>query len=326
MDRRRFTTFATLSSLLGPAASRAQPAGTVARIGLLQPSDTPAPRFSEGAAILLARLKELGWTEGSNLQVETRWAGVHPDRQRRMAAELKAAPVAVIVTPGTPAIRAARDGAPGVPIVMVNAGDPVGAGLVASLGRPGGNLTGTSASGEEVMGKQVELLAAAVPGLKRIGVLMNPSNPANAFFFDAMTARAKALGVPLDRIDVAADGEIDAAIARARGGALLVVADPMFYAHRARLTALAIRHQVPTLFGGDDYVAAGGLMSYLSSGAWHWRTAADIVDKILKGARPAEIPVAQPTEFKLAINLRTAKALGITFPPSLLLRADEKIQ
>jgi putative ABC transport system substrate-binding protein len=293
---------------------------------LLQPSDGPSPRFSDGTEVLLTRLRELGWREGANFRLETRWAGVTTARQRALARELMGLPVALIVATGTPTIRAARDGAPGVPIVMVNAGDAVGAGLVGSLSRPGGVLTGTSAAGEEVLPKQLELLAAAVPMVKRTRVLMNPANPANGFFFAAIAARAKALGLEVERVDVATEGELDTAVARAKGGALIVLGDPMFYANRVRITSLATRSQVPTMFAGSDYVAAGGLMSYQASNDWHWRTAADFVDKILKGAKPGDIPVAQPTEFTLAINLKTAKAIGVAFPPSLLLRADEKIE
>jgi putative ABC transport system substrate-binding protein len=258
--------------------------------------------------------------------IETRWAGQNPERQRELAAELKALSVALIIAPGTITIRAARDGAPGVPIVMVLAGDAVGAGFVASLARPGGDLTGTTAAGEQVLAKQLELLSSVVPALKRVSVLMNKANPANTFFFDAMSWRAKSLGLQLDRIDVTVEGELDAAIMRAKGGALVVVGDPMFTQNHVRIAELTVRSHVPAVFGGRQYVAAGGLMSYLSPGAWHWRTAASFVDKILKGAKPADIPVEQPTQFELIINLKTAKALGITITPALLLRADEVIQ
>ena len=274
-------------------------------------ADIRTPRGSE---TLRAGLRDLGWVEGKNLVIETRYAGVNPQRQRELAAELKALPVALIIAVGTTAIRAARDGAPGVPVVMVNAGDPVGAGLVASLARPGGDLTGTSAAGEEVLAKQVELLSAAAPQLKRISVLMNSANPANGFFFDAMASRAKTLGLQLDRIDVAGEGELEGAITRAKGGALVVVGDPMFLRNRDRITELALRSRVPSIYGGRDYVAAGGLMSYLSSDQWHWRSAAGFVDKILRGAKPAELPVEQPTKFELIINLKTAKALGLDDP------------
>jgi putative ABC transport system substrate-binding protein len=209
---------------------------------------------------------------------------------------------------------------------MINAGDPVGAKFVASLARPGGDLTGTSAAGEEVLSKQVELLSTAVPQLKRVSVLMNSANPANGFFFDAMSLRAKTLGLRLDRIDVAGERELDEAIARAKGGALVVVTDPMFFPNRVHIIELTFRSQVPSVFGGREYVAAGGLMSYSSSNAWHWRNAASFVDKILKGAKPADIPVEQPNKFELVINLKAAKGLGLTIPQSLLQRADEVIQ
>ena len=324
MDRRTFVTRSAVGLLAAPYV-HAQQAGKLFRIGLLVPQPEPTPPGLELEA-LRAGLRDLGWVEGKNLVIETRWAGANPQRQRELAAELKALPVALIIAPGTITIRAARDGAPGVPVVMVLAGDPVGAGLVASLVRPGGDLTGTSAAGEQVLAKQLELLSAAVPQLKRVSVLMNTANPANGFFFDAMSARAKNLGLQLDRIDVTGEGELDGAITRAKGGALVVVGDPMFWRERVRVTELTLRSRVPSVFGGRDYVANGGLMSYLSPGIWHWRTAASFVDKILKGAKPADIPVEQPTKFELIINLKTARALGITIPQSLLQRADEVIQ
>jgi putative ABC transport system substrate-binding protein len=326
MDRRTFFALVAGACLLEPLAARAQQAGKVFRIGLLFAADEPTLRTREGAEALLSSLRDLGWVEGKNLMIETRYAGVNPQRQREVAAELKALPAALILAFATTAVRAARDGAPGLPVVMINAGDPVGAKFVASLARPGGDLTGTSAAGEEVLAKQVELLSAAVPQLKRVGVLMSSANPVNKFFFDAMSLRAKILGVRLDRIDVAVEGELDGAVALAKGGALVIVGDPMFFRNRAHLIELTLRSRVPTIFGGREYVAAGGLMSYLSSDAWHWRSAASFVDKILKGAKPADIPVEQPTKFDLVINLTTAKALGITIPPSLLQRADEVIQ
>ena len=172
----------------------------------------------------------------------------------------------------------------------------------------------------------VTLLSAAVPQYKRISVLMNRANPANGFFFDAMSLRAKTLGLRLERVDVAVEGELEEAIARAKGGALVVVNDPMFYPRLVDIIGLAVRFQVPSSFGGREYVHAGGLMSYSSSNAWHWRSAAGFVDKILKGAKPADIPVEQPTKFELVINLKTAKTLGIAIPQSLLQRADEVIQ
>ena len=326
IDRRTFVALVASTCLLQPLAIRAQQDGKALRIGLLAPTTEPRAGSRIDLATLRTGLRELGWVEGKNLIIEIRWAGENPQRQRELAAELKALPVALILAPGTITIRAARDGAPRLPVVMINAGDPVGAGFVASLARPGGDLTGTSAAGEEVLAKQLELLSAAVPQLKRVSVLMNSANPANGFFFSAMSLRATTLGLRLDRINVAAADELEKAIARAKGGALVVVGDPMFFQNRASITDLAVRSQVPSVFGGREYVAAGGLMSYLSSNAWHWRTAAGFVDKILKGAKPADIPVEQPTQFELVINVKTAKALGVTIPQSLLARADEVIQ
>jgi putative ABC transport system substrate-binding protein len=326
MDRRAFVTLIAGTCLLEPLAVRAQQSGKVFRIGLLVPWTEPERADQIALESLRTGLRDLGWVEGKNLVIETRWAGVNPQRQRELAAELKALPVALILALGTTAIRAARDGAPGLPIVMISAGDPIGAGFAATLARPGGDLTGTSLAGEEVLAKQVELLSAAVPKLKKVTVLMNGANPANGFFFDAMSSRARTLGLRLDRIDVAVEGELDGAIARAKGGALVVVTDPMFVARRVHIIELTLRSKVPSVFGQRDYVTAGGLMSYISSSAWHWRTAASFVDRILKGAKPADIPIEQPTKFELAINLKTAKALGITLPQSLLQRADEVIQ
>ena len=324
MKRKTFMTGLTVG-LFAPCLP-AQTAGKVPRIGLLNPTDATEPVALLRLETLRTALRDLGWVDGKNLIIEARHAGVNPQRQSELAAELNALPVALIVAWGTTTISAARDAAPGLPVVMVNAGDPLGSSFVASLARPGGNLTGTSAAGEEILAKQVELLSAAVPHLKRISVLMNRSNPANGFFFQAMSARARKLGLRLDRIDVTAAGELEAAIARARGGALLVVNDPMFLQNRVRILEQTLRAQTPSMFGGRPYVVDGGLMSYVTPPEWHWRKAASYIDKILKGAKPADLPVEQPTQFELVINLKTAKALGIKIPQSVLLRADEVIQ
>ena len=325
MNRRTFVTFVAATGLFESHAIRAQQAGKVFRIGLLAPVTEPTAGDRIRLEDLRVSLRELGWVEGQNLSIEIRWAGENPQRQRELAAQLKALPVALILAYGTASIRAARDGAPGLPVVMINAGDPVGAGFVANLPRPGGDLTGTSAAGEEVLSKQVELLSDAVPELRTVSVLMNSANPANRFFIDAMSTRANSLGLRLDRMDVSGQGEVGGAIARAKGGALVVVTDPMFFRHRVQIADLTLRSRVPSIFGGREYVAAGGLMSYLSSNTWHWRAAAGFVDKILKGVKPADLPVEQPTKFDLVLNLKTAAALGITMPQSLLQRADEVI-
>jgi len=326
MERRTFVNLVAGSCLLGPLAVRAQQAGKVFRIGLLIPETEPTStvRTAELEA-LRAGLRDLGWVEGKNIIIETRWAGANPQRQRELAAELKALPVALILALGTTAIAAVRDSAPGLPVVMIAAGDPIGSKFVVSLGRPGGDLTGTSQAGEEVLSKQVELLSVAVPKLKRVSVLMNSANPGNGFFFAAMSRRARTLGLTVDRIDVAAEDQLDGAVSRGKGGALVVVNDPMFLRRREGIATLALRSQVPSVYGRREYVEVGGLMSYTSSLTWHWRSAAGFVDKILKGAKPADLPVEQPTMFELVLNLKTAKALGIAIPQSLLQRAHEVI-
>ena len=264
--------------------------------------------------------------EGRNLIIERRLVDDSPQRARELAAELQGLPVALILASGTTMIRSARDGAPATPIVMINAGDALGSGFIASLRRPGGNLTGTTAAGEEVLAKQLELLSLAAPQAKTIGVLLNRANPANGFFFNALSARARELGLQLERIEIDHVGELDAALVRAKGTPLLIMGDPMFIRERTRIAELSIAHRVPGIFGAREYVAAGGLMFYNSSYAWHWRTAAAFVDKILKGAKPSDLPVQQPTQFELAINLKTAKAMGITIPLALLQRATEVVE
>jgi putative ABC transport system substrate-binding protein len=310
-----------LVGLLAAPRAWGQPAAKPARIGVLDYSANP--QYYEE---LRSSLRELGWVEGRNLIIERRLVGDSPTRGRELAAELRALPVALILASGTTMIRSARDGAPATPIVMINAGDALGSGFIASLRRPGGNLTGTTAAGEELLAKQLELLSLAVPQAKTIGVLLNRANPANDFFFNTLSAQARELRLRLERIEVTHVRELDAAVARAKGAPLLVLGDPMFIRERARIAELSIAHRMPGIFGARDYVAAGGLMSYNSSYAWHWRTAAGFVDKILKGAKPGDLPVQQPTQFELAINLKTAKAIGITVPPALLQLADEVIQ
>jgi len=310
-----------LVGLLSAPRAWGQPAVKPARIGVL----IYRPNL-RGYEEFLDALRELGWVEGGNLIVEKRFVDESPQRGRELAAALQALPVALILASGTTMIRSARDGAPATPIVMINAGDALGSGFITSLRRPGGNLTGTTAAGEEVLAKQLELLSLAAPQAKTIGVLLNRANPANGFFFNALSARARELGLQLQRIEIDRDSELDTAIARAKGAPLLVVGDPMFLRERTRIAELSIAHRVPGIFGARDYVAAGGLMFYNSSYAWHWRTAAGFADKILKGAKPGDLPVQQPTQFDLAINLKTAKAMGITIPLALLQRANEVVE
>ena len=310
-----------LVGLLAAPRAWAQPAAKLARIGVLVHSGN-LQVYEE----LRGALRDLGWVEGRNLIIERRLVDDSPQRARQLAAELQGLPVALILASGTTMIRSARDGAPATPIVMINAGDALGSGFIASLRRPGGNLTGTTAAGEEVLAKQLELLSLAAPQAKTIGVLLNRANPANGFFFNALSARARELGLQLARIEIDHVGELDAALLRAKGTPLLIIGDPMFNRERTRIAELSISHRVPGIFGAREYVAAGGLMFYNSSYAWHWRTAAAFVDKILKGAKPSDLPVQQPTQFELAINLKTAKAMGITIPLALLQRATEVVE
>jgi putative ABC transport system substrate-binding protein len=310
-----------LVGLLAATRAWGQPTAKPARIGVL------VYRANSGVYDeFLGALRELGWTEGGNLIIEKRFVDESPQRVPELAAELQALPVALILASGTTMIRSARDGAPATPIVMINAGDALGSGFIATLSRPGGKLTGTTAAGEEVLAKQLELLSSAAPRAKTIRVLLNRANPANGFFFNALSARARELRLQLERIEIDHDSELDTAVARAKGAPLVVVGDAMFIRQRTRLAELSIAHRVPGIFGARDYVAAGGLMSYNSSYAWHWRTAAGFVDKILKGAKPGDLPVQQPTQFELAINLKTAKAMGITIPLALLQLANEVVE
>lgn len=318
INRHGFLIWLVLSLFAAPRAS-AQTGTRLAHIGWLR-SDAGQSLDDE----LRGVLRELGWVEGRNLRTETRVAD-NPRRGREQAAELQALPVALIVAVSTPLIRAARDGAPATPIVMVNAGDALGSGFVASLARPGGLLTGATSAGEETLAKQLELLSSVAPQARKIGVLMNPANSAKDFFFQALSARAQLLGVPLERIEVTRDSEFDTAVARAKGGALLVVGDAMFSRRRTRIAELSIKHRVPGIFVTREDVLAGGPMSYNTGRTWHIRQAAGYVDKILNGTKPGDLPVQQPTHWELAINLKTAKAMGITIPQSLRLRADEVI-
>jgi putative ABC transport system substrate-binding protein len=310
--------------VLAPVPGEAQTAGTPRRIGVLYPSARAADTRSDES--LIDGLRALGWIEGRNLVVERRWAEGRADRLQELAHEFAQDRVEVIVTAGTTAIRAAAGAASGIPIVMAGGGDPVGTGLIASLARPGGNITGVSLIGREILGKALELLKETVPRVSRVGVLMNAANPANDFLFAGLLEVAGALGIKLERLDVRDASDIGPAVSRASGGALLALTDPLFAANRNQLADVARRHRIPTMVIGREYVEAGGLVSYAFPLGETWRLAATYVDKILRGAKPADLPVEQPTKFEFVINLKTAKALGLTIPQSLLVRADEIIQ
>jgi putative ABC transport system substrate-binding protein len=328
MERRRFIEVIAGGLVTAPLAAEAQP-GKVYWIGILSPG-SPASGSSALAArqALLQRLHELGWIVGQNLAVEPRYAEGKLDRLPDFAAELVQLKVSVLLAFGTPAAFAAKRATSTIPIVML-AGDPVGTGLVASLGRPGGNVTGlTIEAGLGIGVKRLELLKDAAPKISRVGILWDSSNPAEQRGRDASLAPARALGLTLLPQDVRTPNDLDgalAALSRARADALMVAENSGNIEQRKLIVSFAEKHRLPTVFGERASVEDGGLMSYGTDFADLLRHAATYIDKILKGAKPADLPVEQPTKFELVINLKTAKALGLTIPPSVLGRADQVI-
>jgi len=328
VTRAALTVVLALGLLAAPLAAEAQQAGRVPRIGFLgstSPSDRPPllDAFRQG-------LRELGWVEGQNVVIDYRFAEGRFDRLPDLAAELVRLKVDIILGPGTPAAAAAKNATETIPIVMISVRDPVGTGLIASLARPGGNVTGVSDSvGLEIAGKQLELLKESVPKVRRVAILSNPANLYHPLAIRELNVAARSLGVQLQLLEARGPNEFDGAfvaMATERVGALLVLADAMFNLHRTRLADLAARSRLPAAYGWREYVEAGGLMSYGPRLRDLYRRSATYVDKILKGAKPGDLPVEQPTKFELVINLKTAKALGLTIPPSLLLRADQVIE
>jgi putative ABC transport system substrate-binding protein len=317
----------TLSLLVAPLAAEAQQRGNVPRIGVLSTGSPPAtlPRFEP----FIQGLHELGYVEGQTIALEYRFADGKHERLPGLAAELIALPVDVIVTSGTPAAVAAKQATALIPIIIAIAADPVGEGLVASLARPGGNVTGMANLDTELSGKRLEILKAVVPGLSRVAILWNSANPAHRPALGESEVAARALGVELHPVEVRAPHEFTrafAAMRREHASAVMLLADSMFGSHRAQVVELAAQSRLPSLFWVKDFVAAGGLMSYGASYPDLLRRAATYVDKILKGAKPADLPMEQPTKFELVLNLKTAQALGLAVPPSLLFQADEVIR
>jgi putative ABC transport system substrate-binding protein len=317
-----------LGLLAARSAADAQPAGKVQRIGyLLGTSSTvssrPVEAFGQG-------LRGLGWVEGQNIVIEYRSAEGRYDRLPDLAADLVRLKVDVIAAAGTAATTAAKNVTRTIPIVMIGVGDPVGLGLIASLARPGGNVTGLSFSvGMETAGKGLELLKEAVPTIRRVAVLTNPANPGQPLALKNVKAAARSLGMQLQLLEARGPDEFDgafAAMTKERVGALFVVSEAMFNLHRVRLADLAARNKLPSMHGFKEDAEAGALMSYGASLDAMFRHAALFVDRILKGAKPGDLPVEQPITFELVINLKTAKALGLTIPQSLLLRANQVIE
>jgi putative ABC transport system substrate-binding protein len=317
----------TLSLLAVPLTVEAQPAAKVHRIGLLIPGSAAA--FAPRIETFQHGLRDLGYVEGRNITFASRFADGQADRLPALAAELVRLPVDVLVTDGEAAIRAAQHTTTTIPIVMAISGDPVGAGFVASLARPEGNITGLSFMQPEVSGKRLEFLREAMPTLSRIAVLWNAAVSASTFAFNETQTAAHALGLQLQSLAVRGPDEFDqvfAAMTREHADALVVISDPLFFGHRRQLAELTVRHRLPAMFHLREYAEAGGLMAYGANIQGMYRRAASYVDKILKGAKPGDLPVEQPMKFELVLNLKTAQALGITIPPSLLLLADEVIQ
>jgi putative ABC transport system substrate-binding protein len=316
----------TLGILMTPVATRAQTVPQVWRIGVL---GTPAPDAVAPATDGLRQgLRDLGYAEGHNLHFEYRWAGGKPHRLPALAAELVRLQVNVIVTGGEQAILAAKQATSTIPIVMGASNDPVGAGLVASLARPGVNVTGMTILSPELSRKRLELLKEVIPRVSRVAVLYNPDFPGTALDLRQTRDAARTLGLALHDVEVRRPAEFDAAFvsARTRADALVPLADPFFTAHHARIVDLARQHRLPGIYNWKEYVAAGGLMSYGPSLRELYRHAATHVDKVLKGASPADLPVEQPTTFELVVNLTTAKTFGLTIPQSLVARADQVIR
>ena len=327
MRRREFITLLG-GAAVWPLAARAQQMGKVPRIGYLG-SSSPSlePHFVEA---FRQKLRELGHIEGENIAIEYRWAEGQDGRLPDLAAELVRLQPNVIVTAGTPGALAAMQATKTIPIVMASSGDPVGAGLVTSLARPGGHVTGFTIVGPQIEGKRLDLLKEAVPELSRVAVLWNPSYPASVSYFNTIENAGRTLRISLDPVaEVRRANELDNAffaIASARPRALLVVADRFLLAHRKRIVEFAVAKRLPGMFPYREYVEAGGLMSYAPSNIELFRGAATYVDKILKGAKPGDLPVQEPTKLELIVNLKTSKAIGLTVPESFLLRADELIE
>ena len=328
MNRRRFLRTLSASLLAVPLAAEAQQAGKVPRIGVLgesSPSDRP-PLLDA----FRQRLRELGWVEGQNIVIDYRYAEGRVDRLPDLAAELVRLKVDLIVSGGTQVVTAAKNATETIPIVMIAVRDPVGTGLIASLARPGGNVTGVSGyAGLEIVAKQLELLKETVPKIRRVAILSNPANAYHQLAIREVNVAARSLGVQLQLLEARGPNEFDgafAAMAKERVGALLVLSDAMLNSHRTRLADLAARSRLPAAYGVRESVEAGGLMSYGPSFLDLYRRSAAYVDKILKGAKPADLPVEQPTKFELVINLKAAKSIGLTIPQQVLSRADQLIE
>ena len=312
--------------LAAPLGLEAQPTTRVRMIGVVSatsPEIAWVDVFRQG-------LRGLGYVEGRDIRIEQRFAAGRPERFPDLIAEMVHLKVDILVVASAPGALAAKRATTSIPIVFLGVGDPVAQGVVPSFARPGGNITGLSlAFGERFAGKWVELLREAVPGVSHVAAMLSSSNPANVTYRKEIQQSAKVLGVKLELFSVSDRGQLDAvfkAIIASRATAVIVAAAPLFSVHLPQLVEFAARNRLPAMYFFREYVEAGGLMAYGPSLTDSWQRAAIYVDKILKGAKPADLPVEQPTKFELVINLKTAKMLGLTIPQSLLLRADEVIE
>jgi putative ABC transport system substrate-binding protein len=326
MRRREFILALGGAAAALPLAVHAQQVGKLPTIGFLGSSTHSA--MSEWVAAFVQRLRERGWIEGRTVAVEYRWAEGRAERAAEIAAEFVRLKVDVIVTYATPPTLAAKQATSAIPIVFAAAGDPLGAGLVASLARPGGNVTGLSLQSTDLVGKRLELLREVVPGLHRLAVVANVANPFAVLEMAELQAAVHTLGLELDTLEIRGAQDVAPAFEALKGPAeaLYVVTDPLVITNRARIGTFAMGGRLPTIYSSREYVEAGGLMSYGPNFPDLFRRAADYVDKILRGTKPADIPVEQPTKFDLVINVTTAKVLGLKVPDTLLVAADEVIE
>jgi putative ABC transport system substrate-binding protein len=317
----------SLNFFAAPLAAEAQQIEKTPRIGYATPGP-PECRLTPPGEAFLRGLREFGYLPGENLMWDRR-CYQSDDQAANMIADFVRLRVDVIVVAGTSQALLAKRATATIPIVFATAGDPVGSGLVESLARPGGNLTGLSVVVRELTAKTLELLKETVPGISRVAMLLNPSNPISAALWEDALSAAEKLKVQLQRVEARSGEEIDkafAAMLRGRADAVVVVPDGVFYPPRAKIATLALQHRLPSIHQRREEVTAGGLLAYSLSMTDQFRRTGIYVGKILKGAKPADLPVERPTKFELVINLKTAKALGLTIPPSLLLRADEVIE
>jgi putative ABC transport system substrate-binding protein len=325
VTRRQFITLIG-GAVAWPLAARAQQPTKLPTIGFLG-TITPAVQIRWTEAFV-QRLRELGWIEGRTIAIEFRWAEGRSERAAEIVAEFVQQKVDVIVAGGTEYVLAAKRVTSVIPIVFPNIGDPVGSGLVAGLARPGGNATGLSIQGTDTVGKRVEFLRDVIPSLRRLAIMANVDNSAVVLEMRQVQAVARTLGLEVTTLEIRGAEDISPALEalKSRADALYICPDPLTNTHRVRINTLTLSTRLPTISGVREQVEAGGLMSYGPNFPDLFRRAADFVDKILRGTKPGDIPVEQPTNFDLLINLTTAKALGLEIPPTLLARADEVIE